>query len=107
MSLLSLMVLALGVSALQSPTPFALTEWRGIFLCTAMMGWFCWIFTSTAVTDYDLDYLYLFTKNGTVQIPLGHFYKLRSGRNTWYLHYQDEQNRKQQLMIVPIRAAFS
>lgn len=72
-----------------------------------MMSWFYWVFTSMAVTDYDPDYLYLFTKTGTVQIPLGHFYKLRSGRSTWYLHYKDAQNRKQKLMIVPIQATFS
>lgn len=63
-----------------------------------------------AITDYDFDYLYLFTKDGTMQIPLSRFYKFEEfggGKNAWYLHYQDEQNRKKKLMIAPIQADFS
>jgi hypothetical protein len=73
-----------------------------------MLSWFSWVFTSMAITDYDLDCLYLFTRNGTVQIPFSHFYKFEEfggGKNAWHLHYRDEQNRKKKLLIAPIQTA--
>ncbi|TDN39173.1 hypothetical protein A8B98_20175 [Hymenobacter sp. UV11] len=55
------------------------------------------------ITDYDADYLYLFKKTGTEQIPLASFYKLQEGnRGYWYLHYYGEQRRKKKLTIRPL-----
>ena len=110
LAVLGIIALSLYTSALHYSTPFSIAEWRGILLCMAMLSWFYWVFTSIAVADYDLDYLYFFTKGIAVPIPLGRFYKFEKfggGKNAWHLFYQDEQNRKKKLMIVPIQAAFS
>ena len=65
------------------------------------MGLWYRSFTMLAVADYDADYLYLFQKNGTQQIPLSSFYKLIVGR-TCQLFYLDEQQKKQDLSMIPL-----
>jgi hypothetical protein len=63
---------------------------------------FFWGFRSLAITNYDLDYLYLFGKANTKQIPLGSFYKLNATGGYWHLYYRDEQAKKRKLFILPL-----
>ena len=67
------------------------------------IGGLLWSAATLPITDYDADYLYLFKKTGTEQIPLASFYKLEAGnRGYWYLHYYGEQRGKKALMIRPL-----
>jgi hypothetical protein len=67
------------------------------------MGAFLWQAATRPITDYEADYLYLFKKAGTEQIPLASFYKLEEGnRGDWYLYYYGEQDRKKKLTIHPL-----
>ena len=67
------------------------------------IGGLLWQAATMPITDYNADYLYLFKKAGTEQIPLARFYKLEAGnRGYWYLHYYGEQSRKKKLIILPI-----
>lgn len=68
-----------------------------------VIGALLWSAATMPITDYDADYLYLFKKAGTEQIPLINFYKLQEGnRGYWYLYYYGEQSRKKKLTIRPL-----
>lgn len=70
---------------------------------TAFSGSFCEGVFRTLITDYDVDYLYLFKKTSPEQIPLVSFYKLQEGnRGYWHLHYYGEQSCKKKLTIRPL-----
>lgn len=86
---------------INSPTPFPNAEWLGVLGTLVFAGLVYRNFASVAVTDYDADYLYLFQKTGTQQIPLGSFYKLVAARG-WQLRYLDEQHQKQAVQIVTL-----
>jgi hypothetical protein len=65
------------------------------------MGLWYRSFTTLAVADYDVDYLYIFQKNGTQQLPLGSFYKLTVDR-TCQLFYLDAQQKKRDLLMITL-----
>ena len=67
------------------------------------IGALLWEAATRPITDYDADYLYLFTRAGAEQIPLANFYKLQeSNRGDWRLYYYGEQRRKRKLTIHPL-----
>jgi hypothetical protein len=67
------------------------------------LGALLWQAATMPITDYDANYLYLFTKAGPEQIPLASFYKLQEGnRGYWSLYYYGEQRRKKKLTILPL-----
>lgn len=102
---LGLLLLVSVISAVNSPTPFPNKEWVPVLYLLAFAGLIYWNFASLAVTDYDADYLYLFQKAGTQQLPLGSFYKLVAAKE-WQLHYLDEQQHKQEIRIAPLHTSW-
>jgi hypothetical protein len=79
------------------------TQWgMGAWLLFGL-GALLWQAATMPITDYDANYLYLFTKAGPEQIPLASFYKLQEGnRGYWSLYYYGEQRRKKKLSILPL-----
>lgn len=99
--LFGLLLPALLLSTVHLPSLFPITEWLPILFLPAFAGFLYRGYSSLAVTDYDADYLYVFSKTGTQQIPLGNFYKLIELRG-WQLYYLDEQQQKQTLEIIAL-----
>jgi hypothetical protein len=102
LTLLAVFLLLSIRTALDSSTPFPQGEWLGVLYLTVVFNLFFWGFRSLAITDYDPDYLYLFGKAETKQIPLGSFYKLKAAGGYWHLYYHDEQAKKRKLFILPL-----
>lgn len=102
---IGLLLVTSVLGAINSPKHFPNTEWIPALYLLAFAGIFYWNVASLAVTDYDADYLYLFQKTGTKQIPLDSFYKLVEARG-WQLYYLDEHQQKQKLHLIPLSTSW-
>lgn len=91
------------LNLLRNSEPIARSDLWVFLLPAAFIGLFYLNIVTLSVADYDADFLYLFKKTGTEQIPLGSFYKLSAaGRGRWQLKYRDEQGLLKKLEIQPV-----